>query len=55
MFNKPLQHTIWTLSQTQLHSYSKSIQLGEKVELIVKTPETVVMSDRLHVDYFWGQ
>lgn len=35
--------------------YSKSIQLGEKVELIAKTPETVVMSDRLHVDYFWGK
>ena len=42
MFNKPLQYTIWTSSQTQLHS-------------IAKTPETVVMSDRLHVDYFWGQ
>ena len=43
------------VTNTITQYYSKSIQLGEKVELIAKTPETVVMSDRLHVDCFWGQ
>ena len=39
MFNKPLQRKIRTSTQTQLHQYSISIHLGEKVQLIVKTPE----------------
>ena len=39
MFNKPLQRKIRTSTQTQLHQYSINIQLGEKVQLIVKTPE----------------
>ena len=39
MFNKPLQRKIRTSTQTQLHQYSISIQLGEKVERIAKTPE----------------
>ena len=39
MFNKPLQRKIRTSTQTQLHQYPISIQLGEKVQLIVKTLE----------------
>ena len=39
MFNKPLQRKIRTSTQTQLHQYLISIQLGEKVQLIVKTLE----------------
>ena len=38
-FNKPLQRKIRTSTQTQLHQYPISIQLGEKVQLIVKTLE----------------
>ena len=39
MFNKPLQGKLRTSTQTQLQQYAISIQLGEKVELIAKTPE----------------
>ena len=39
MFNEVLQRKIRTSTQTQLHQYPIRIQLGEKVQLIVKTPE----------------
>ena len=39
MFNKPLQRKVRTPTQTQLQQYAIGIQLGEKVELISKTPE----------------
>ena len=36
MFNKPLQYTIWTSSQTQLHSIPKAFSLVKTLNLLLK-------------------
>ena len=50
----PLQREIRTSTQKQLHQYSIITQFGEKVELITKTPETVVRSRVGHVFSIFG-
>ena len=48
MFNKPLERKIRTPTQTQLHQYSISIQLGEKV-----TPDPAIRGASLKKPNFF--